>query len=130
MWLARHLLSWDWRTAACLRFRRGARRHASLAHFYYAFETAFLGCCYGQIFGPRRHLPKFSNGVCRHSEIFVRLNSHLIWQAAKSDVECGSAFRFISHKGLPYCPNSLPLRYVGGDGQETSPRYRSLVVWG
>ena len=105
---------------AYLRFRRGARRHGSLAHFYCAFGTAFLGCRYGQIFRPRRYLPKFSYGVCRYSEILVCLNSHLIWQAAKSDVEGGSAFRFISHKGLPYCPSSLPLLYAAGDGQESS----------
>jgi hypothetical protein len=29
--------------------------------------------------------------MCRYSEIFVCLNSHLIWQAAKSDVERGNA---------------------------------------
>src|SRR5919204_1851596 len=102
-------LSWTGGQPAYLCFRRGARRHASLGHSYYAFVTAFLRRCYGQIFGPRRHLPKFANGVCRYSEIFVCLNSHLIWQAAKSDLERGSAFGLVSHKGLPYCPNSLPL---------------------
>jgi hypothetical protein len=56
----------------------------------------FLWCCYHQILGPRRYLPKFSNGVCRYSEIFVCLNSHLIWQAAKSDVERGNTFALIA----------------------------------
>jgi hypothetical protein len=46
-------------------------------------------------------LPKFTNGVCRYSEISVCLNSHLIWQTTKSDLERGSAFGLISHKGLP-----------------------------
>src|SRR6266542_5045213 len=81
-----------------LRFRRDASRYASLAHLYCTFGMAFLRCCYHQILGPRRHLPKFSNGVCSYSEIFVCLNSHLVWQAAKSDVERGSAFGLVSHK--------------------------------
>jgi hypothetical protein len=34
--------------------------------------------------------------VCRYSEIFVCLNSHLIWQAAKSDVERGNTFALIA----------------------------------
>jgi len=82
---------------------------------------AFLGRCYGQIFRPRRHLPKFSNGVCGYSEIFVCLNSHLIWQATKCDVERGSVFGPISHKGLPYeglpyADISLALFYAADDG--------------
>jgi hypothetical protein len=84
-------------------FRRSARRHAGLAHLYCAFGAPLCWRRYYQILGPRRHLPKFSNGVCGYSEILVRLNSHLIWQAAKSDVESGSAFGLVSHKGLPYC---------------------------
>jgi hypothetical protein len=46
---------------SALRFRRGASRCASLADLYCAFGMAFLRCCYHQILGPRRHLPKFSN---------------------------------------------------------------------
>jgi len=115
---------------ACLRFRRGARRHASLAHSYYAFGTAFLGRCYGQIFGPRRQLPKFSNGVCRYSEIFVCLNSHLIWQAAKSDLERGCAFGLISHSLLT-ADISLALFYAADDGhngQRGVSQFNGLVV--
>ena len=86
---------------AYLCFRRGARRHASPAHFYCAFGTHFLRRCYYQILGPHRHPPKFTNGLCRYSEVFVCLNSHLIWQTAKSDVERGSAFGLVSHTFLP-----------------------------
>ena len=50
-----------------------------------------LWCCYHQILGPRRHLPKFANGCYRHSDIWVRLDRHLTWQAAKSYVERGNA---------------------------------------
>jgi hypothetical protein len=57
-------------------------------------------------------LPKFANRVCRYSEIFVSLNSHLIWQTGKSDVERGSAFGLISHGGLPYCAIRLALFYA------------------
>jgi hypothetical protein len=60
-----------------LRFRRGARRHVGLGHLYRAFGTPLLWRCYRQIFRPRSDLPKFTNRVRRHSEIFVCLNSHL-----------------------------------------------------
>jgi len=103
---------------AYLCFRRGSRRQVSLAHLYCAFGTPFIGRCYGQIFGPRRQLPKFSNGVCRYSEIFVCLNSHLIWQSAKSDLQCGSAFGLISHKGLRTADIILALFSAADDGQE------------
>ena len=33
---------------------------------------AFLRCCYHQILGPRRHLPKFVNSLCRHVGAYVR----------------------------------------------------------
>ena len=67
-----------------LLFPRGASRYASLADLYCAFGMAFLRDCYHQILGPRRHLPKLSNSLCRHAGAYVRLNSHLGWQAAKS----------------------------------------------
>jgi hypothetical protein len=44
-----------------LRFRRGASRCASLADLHCAFGMEFLRCCYHQVLGPRRHLPKVSN---------------------------------------------------------------------
>jgi len=43
----------------------------------------FVRGCYHQILGPRRHLPKLSNGLCRHAGADVRLNVHLGWQALK-----------------------------------------------
>src|SRR5258707_13633968 len=70
-----------------LPFRRGASRYASLADLYCTFGTAFLRCCYHQILGPRRHLPKFSNSLCRHAGAYVRLNPHLGWKTADSYVE-------------------------------------------
>ena len=33
-----------------------------------------LRCCYHQILGPHRHLPKLSNGLCRHAGACVRFN--------------------------------------------------------
>jgi hypothetical protein len=56
---------------------------------------AFLWGCYHQILGPRRHLPKFSNSLCRHAGACVRLNAHLGWQAAESYVERSNAFALI-----------------------------------
>ena len=58
-----------------------------------------LRCCYHQILGPGRHLPKFANGCYRHSDIWVRLDPHLTWQATKSYVERGNAFGLILHQG-------------------------------
>jgi hypothetical protein len=103
-----------------LRLRRGACCHASLAHFYSAFGSPFLRRCYHQILGPRGHLTKLSNGVCRYSEIFVCLNSHLIWQAAKSDVERGSAFGLISHRASLIARYQLSTLLRGGRRAETS----------
>jgi len=62
-----------------------------------------LRCCYHQILGPGRHLPKFANGFYRHSDIWVRLDPHLTWQATKSYVERGDAFGLILHQGFPHC---------------------------
>src|SRR5437016_1413903 len=62
-----------------------------------SFGMAFLRCCYHQILGPRRHLPKFANGLCRYSDVWVHFDPHLIWQATKSYVERGNAFGLISH---------------------------------
>jgi hypothetical protein len=57
-----------------------------------------------QILGPRRHLAKFSNGLCRHAGAYVRLYLHLGWQAAESYVECSNAFALIpGHRLLPDC---------------------------
>src|SRR5262249_51869103 len=87
-----------------LRFRRGACRYASLADLYCAVRITFLRGCYHQIFGPRRHPPKLSNGLCRHAGAYVRLNLHLGWQAAESYVERSNAFALIpGHRLLPDC---------------------------
>src|SRR5262249_11819446 len=92
-----------------LLFWRDASRYASLAHLYHAFGMAFLRGCYRQILGPSRHLPKVSNRLCRHADAWVHLDPHFIWQATKSYVECGNAFRLKSHKGLPQtAPSRLP----------------------
>ena len=89
-----------------LRFRRDASRYASLAYFYGASGTALLRCYYDQILGPRRHLPKFANGLCRYSDASVHLDPHLIWQATKSYVERGNTFGLISHAGSPSRPGT------------------------
>jgi hypothetical protein len=73
---------------------------------------AFLRCCYHQILGPRRHLPKFSNSLCRHSGAYVRLNPHLGWQAADSYVERSDILALIpGHKALADCP-------IGGTAEQ------------
>jgi len=81
---------------------------------------------YHQILGPRGHLPKFANGLCRHSDVWVRFDPHLNWQATKSDVKRGNAFGLISHKFLPTvryltadAGNSLQPLYAAGDGPKT-----------
>jgi hypothetical protein len=83
---------------ACLRFRRGARRYAGLAHFHCAFGTPHLGRGYDQILWPRRHLPKFANGVCRYSEILVC--SELSWQniPLKDRTDFQGSIRFWPHR--------------------------------
>jgi len=41
---------------------------------------------YNQILGPRRHLPEFADGLCRHGNARFHLNPHMTWQATKSYV--------------------------------------------
>jgi hypothetical protein len=60
--------------------------NARLAHFYYAFGIVFLRCCYHQVLGPRRRLPEFANGFCRHVNARLHFDPHMTWQAAKSYV--------------------------------------------
>jgi hypothetical protein len=84
---------------AALGFRRDATRYAGLADLYRAFRMLFLRCCYHQILGPCRQLPKFANGRCRYSDAGVCLDPHLTRQASKSYVERGNAFGLVSHKG-------------------------------
>jgi hypothetical protein len=109
-----------------LPFRRDASRYASPAHLYCAFGMAFLRGCYHQILGPRGHLPKFANGLCSHSDVWVHLHPHLIWKATKSYVERGNAFGLISHKGFLTARyrqltagNTLQPLYAAGDGPKT-----------
>src|SRR5262252_3813408 len=59
---------------------------ARLAYFYHAFGIAFLRRCYHRILGPRRHLPEFADGLCRHCNAGFHLNPHITWQATKSYV--------------------------------------------
>jgi hypothetical protein len=82
---------------------------------------AFLRGCYRQILGPRLHLPKFANGLCRHSDVWVRLDPHLIWQATESYLERSNAFGLVLHKDfLPVgyrlltAGNSLQPLYIAG----------------
>ena len=106
--------SWTVRCdSAALGFRRDATRYTGLADLYRAFGMLFLRCCYHQILRPRRHLPKFANGRCRHSDAWVCLDPHLSRQAAKSYVERGNAFGLILHQGSltirsgSFCPPAL-----------------------
>src|SRR5262245_3626656 len=95
----------DSRSRAALLLRGGASRYASLADLYCAFGMVFLRCCYDQILGPRRHLPKFSNSLCRHAGAYVSLNPHLGWQAAESYVERSDVFALVpGHRVLADCP--------------------------
>ena len=109
-----------------LLFRRDAGRYASPAHLYCAFGMALLRGCYHQILGPRRHLPKFANGLCSHSDVWVHLHPHLIWEATKSYVKRSNAFGLISHKGFLTARyrqltagNTLQPLYAAGDGPKT-----------
>jgi hypothetical protein len=43
------------------------------------------------------HSEVFGNGLCRHLDIWVHFDPHLIWQACKGYVERGNVLRFISH---------------------------------
>jgi hypothetical protein len=83
-----------------LRFRRDTGRHASLAYFYCAPRTAFLGSCYHQILGPCLQLPKPADGLCRHCGAWVYLDPHLIRQATDSYVQCCKGFGFVPHQGF------------------------------
>jgi hypothetical protein len=60
-----------------------------------------LRCCYRQIFRPDRHLAKFADGLPRQFDLWVHLYPHLIWQAAKSQLECSYAFGFVPHEVSP-----------------------------
>src|SRR6476646_1802125 len=82
-------------------FREDAGRCGSLADSDCIFGIAFLRGCYHKILRPRRHIPKFGNGLCRHPDIWVYFDPHLIWQACKGYVECSNVLRIISHQDLP-----------------------------
>ena len=60
------------------------------------FGIAFLRGCYHKVLRPRCHIPKFGNGLCRHPDIWVYFDPHLIWQACKGYVESGNVLRFIN----------------------------------
>src|SRR5262249_46543055 len=80
---------------AYLRFRRGASCYARLAHLYSAIGIAFVRSCYGQILGPRGHLPKFAYSLWRRLDAWVHLDSHLIWQATESYMERRDVFGLV-----------------------------------
>jgi hypothetical protein len=70
---------------------------ARFADFDRVFGITILRCRDSTVVGPRRHVPKFADGLCRHADVRVHLDPHLIWQASKSDVERGNAFRLVVH---------------------------------
>src|SRR6516225_4116444 len=109
-----------------LRFRRGACRYASLADLYCAFGMTFLRDCYHQILRPRRHLPRFSNSLCRHAGAYISLNPHLGWQAAESYVERSDVFALIpGHRVLADCPvAAIPSSVMNSRLVTRSPRRR------
>ena len=90
-----------------------------------------LRCCYHQILGPGSHLPKFANGCYRHSDIWVRLDPHLTWQATKSYVERGNAFGLILHHGslTTRSGSFVRLRYSGHHipPAEAEERYYAML---
>src|SRR4029077_17430732 len=55
-------------------------------------QIALLRSCYGQILGPRGHLPKFAYSLRRRLDAWVYLDPHLIRQAAESYMERRNAF--------------------------------------
>jgi hypothetical protein len=84
---------------------------------------------YHQILGPRRHLPKFANGHCGHSDVWVRLHPHLTWQATKSYVERGNAFGFTSHKGsLTICSGTAIASSLSGTGRLSALAVLRLIT--
>jgi hypothetical protein len=70
---------------------------ARLAHFYYAFGMVFLRNAYHCVFGPRRHLAEFADGLCRHGNARFHLDPHTTRQTTKSYVKGGNAFGLIFH---------------------------------
>src|SRR5262245_34068443 len=83
---------------AYLRFRDSASRYARPAYLYSPVGIAFERSCYGQILGPRGHLPKFAYSLWRRLDAWVHLDPHLIWQATESYMEHGDAFGLVPHE--------------------------------
>src|SRR6516165_4477538 len=81
--------------------RRVMGGNARLAHSYYAFGIVFLRRCYHQIFGPRRRLPEFANGFCRHGNARLHFDPHMTWQSTKSYVQRANAFGLVVHRVPP-----------------------------
>src|SRR5262245_1003370 len=54
--------------------------------------------CYGQILGPRGHLPKFAYILWRRLDAWVHLDPHLIRQATESYMERRDAFGLVPHE--------------------------------
>ena len=53
---------------------------------------------------------KFANGLSRQFDLWVHFYPDLIWQAAKSQLECSDAFGLVSHEGSPLtCTNMTSL---------------------
>jgi hypothetical protein len=57
----------------------------------------FLRNAYHCVFGPRRHLAEFADGLCRHGNARFHLDPHTTRQTTKSYVKGGNAFGLIFH---------------------------------
>ena len=79
----------------------GDTRAFTLALLIFTAPSGWCSCgvVITKFSGPCRHLPKFTNGRRGHSDVWVRLDPHLTWQATKSYVERGNALGLILHKG-------------------------------
>jgi hypothetical protein len=82
---------------------------ARLAHFYYAFGIVFLRNAYHCVFGPRRHLAEFADGLCRHGNARLDLDPHTTRQTSKSNVKGGNAFGLIFHWASSLADRGLDL---------------------
>jgi hypothetical protein len=63
--------------------------------------------------GPRRHLPKFANGLCRYLDVLLYLDRPVIWQANKNHAERSNANGVVSHDDAPYIARYSSLLTAG-----------------
>ena len=90
----------------------------------------FLRGCYHQILGPRRHFPKFANGRCRHSDVWVRLDPHLSWQAPKSYVQRGKLLGLYRIRApSPFVQDFCAARWDRPAKQRDEPAPSHSITW-